>query len=167
MKAEQQRSVFKSQWILEAQGVGGEPVPPSVLSEWQRYQRSAWTARRRHSVIEVSSLVVSAAIPALAAFALDAWIIATVGSLAVLVNGLRALGSFKENWTSRTRARYEIEREIALFAAHHGNYAHPGSVSALVETVEEICAREREGWVALRLAYGGPGERTNATPPTN
>lgn len=158
-----QRAVFKSQWVQEAQGVGGEPVPPSVLAEWQRYQRTSWSARRRHSVVEVSSLVVSAAIPALAAFALDARIVAAVGSVAVLVNGLRALGGFKENWTSRTRARYAIEREIALFAVHHGKYAEPGAAVVLVEAVEDICATEREGWAALRLSYGGVSEKSKAT----
>jgi hypothetical protein len=159
--------VFNSQWIFEAQGVGGEPVPPSVLSEWQRYQRSAWSARRRHSIVEVSSLVVTAAIPALAAFALDTRLVAAVGSLALLINGVRALGGYKENWTSRTRARYAIEREIALFAAHHDNYAEQNSVTALVEAVEEICARERDGWVALRLSYGGPREKPMTAPQTN
>ena len=160
----EQRSVFNSQWVLDAQGAGGEPVPPSVLAEWQRFQRTAWSARRRHFVVEVSSLVVSATIPALAAFALDTRIVAAVGSLAVLVNGLRALGAFKEDWTSRTRARYAIEREIALFAVHHGKYTDPGAAVALVEAVEEICATEREGWTALRLAYGGPSEKPKTAP---
>ncbi|GAB3910366.1 hypothetical protein GCM10029964_114050 [Kibdelosporangium lantanae] len=140
---------------------------PSVLAEWQRYRRIAWLARRRHSIIEVSGLVVSAAIPALAAFALDARLIAAVGSLAVLVNGLRALGGYKESWTSRTAARYAIEREIALFAVHHGEYANPRAGVALVEAVEEICARERDGWVALRMAYGGSSqEPRSAAQPT-
>ncbi|WP_328446443.1 DUF4231 domain-containing protein [Amycolatopsis sp. NBC_00438] len=154
MKAES-----RSQWVLEAHGVGDEPVPPSVLAEWRRYQRSSWAARRRHSVVEVTSLFVTATIPVLAAFAIDARLIAAVGSLAVLVNGIRALGGYKENWTSRTRARYAIEKEIALFAAKHGNYAEPGAAAVLVETVEEICAGERDGWVALRLSYGNSREK--------
>ncbi len=149
MKAES-----RSQWVLDAKGVDDEPVPPSVLAEWRRYQRNSWAARRRHSVVEMSSLVVTATIPVLAAFAVDARLIAAVGSLAVLINGVRALGGYKENWTSRTRARYAIEKEIALFAAHHGNYATSGAAAVLVETVEEICAGERDGWVALRLSYG-------------
>ncbi|WP_211766362.1 DUF4231 domain-containing protein [Kutzneria sp. CA-103260] len=151
----EQRAVSKSQWVLEAKGAGGEAVPPSVLAEWQRYQKSSRAARRLHSLIEAASLVVTATIPALAVFAPDARLVAAVGSLAVLVNGLRALGGFKENWTSRTRARYAIEREIALFAVHHGRYGEPGAAVALVEAVEQICATEREGWAALRLAYGG------------
>ncbi len=145
----------RSHWVLEAKGAGGEAVPPSVLAEWQRYQKSSRSARRLHTLIEVASLIVTATIPALAVFAPDARIIAAVGSLAVLVNGLRALGGFKENWTSRTRARYAVEREIALFAVHQGRYAEPNAAIALVETVEQICATEREGWAALRLTYGG------------
>ncbi|MFJ1762697.1 DUF4231 domain-containing protein [Amycolatopsis sp. NPDC088138] len=158
MKAES-RTIARSQWVLDAKGVDDEPVPPSVLAEWRRYQRSSWAARRRHSVVEMASLVVTATIPALAAFAIDARIIAAVGSLAVLVNGVRALGGYKENWTSRTRARYAIEKEVALFAARHGNYAASGAAAVLVETVEEICAGERDGWVALRLSYGNAREK--------
>jgi len=161
-----QPRVARSEWIFEARGPDGEPIPSSVLDEWQRYQKIAWSARRGHSVVEMSGLVVSAAIPALAAFALDARLIAAVGSLAVLINGIRALGGYKESWTSRTRARYAIEREIALFAVHHGKYAKPGAAIVLVEAVEEICAGEREGWVALRLAYGGSNQDTKPTPRT-
>ncbi|WP_410587327.1 DUF4231 domain-containing protein [Amycolatopsis sp. lyj-23] len=157
MKAEW-RSTARSQWVLDAKGADDEPVPPSVLAEWQRYQRTAWSARRLHSIIEVTSLIVTATIPVLAAFAVDARLIAAVGSLAVLINGLRALGGYKENWTSRTRARYAIEKEIALFAAKHGSYASSGAAAVLVETVEEICAGERDGWVALRLSYGNARE---------
>ncbi|MEV7044465.1 DUF4231 domain-containing protein [Amycolatopsis sp. NPDC051061] len=157
------RSIARSQWVLEAKGVDDELVPPSVLAEWRRYQRSSWAARRRHSIVEVTSLIVTATIPALAAFALDVRLIATVGSVAVLVNGIRALGGYKENWTSRTRARYAIEKEIALFAAKHGNYAAPGAAAVLVETVEEICAGERDGWVTLRLSYGNAREKATTS----
>lgn len=146
-------------WILDAHGVDGEAVPPSVLTELERYTRLSREARRWHSTIEVSGLVVAASIPALAAFAADSRLIAILGSLAVLINGLRALGSYKENWTSRARARarYAIEKEIALFTARHGRYAETGASALLVEAVEDICAREQEGWVALRLSYEATG----------
>ncbi|WP_433204672.1 DUF4231 domain-containing protein [Nocardia sp. CA-107356] len=167
MTAERQ-SVRRSEWVLEAQGVGGTPVPPSVLAQWQRYLSMSWSVRRRHYVTEVSGLLVSAAIPVLAAFALDSRIIAIVGSLAVLINGLRALTGYKESWASRTRARYAIEKEIALFAAHHGKYANDGAATALVEAVEEICAEEGEGWAARRLSYNDLQEKKSAiTPPAN
>jgi hypothetical protein len=39
------------------------------------------------------------------------------------------------------------------------NYTAPGAAAVLVETVEEICAGERDGWVALRLSYGNAREK--------
>jgi len=142
-----------SPWILDAHGADGQSVPPSVLGRLEHYTRLSWQARRRHSIVEVMGLVVAASIPVLAAFAVDSRLIAILGSLAVLIAGIRTLGGYKENWTSRTRARYAIEKEVALFAAHHGRYTEPGAAALLVEAVEDICARERDGWVALRLSY--------------
>lgn len=154
MRSERQ-STRRSEWIRTATGAGDAPVPASVLAEWQRYQHLSWASRRRHYALELSSLLVVAAIPVLAAFDVDVRIIAGLGSAAVLLNGIRALAGYKESWTSRTQARYAIEREIALFAVRHGRYADPGAESVLVETVEQICAAECEGWAALRLSYNG------------
>jgi hypothetical protein len=155
-------SAMRRDWILEARGADGEPVPPSVLSQWQRALARSTTAQRRYAIIEISALIVSASIPALAAFALDARVIAAIGSLAVLINGLRALGGYKEIWTYRTNTRDSIELEIALFAAQHDRYAGDGAASALVETVGNIVMRERQGWAALRLSYRGE----HGIPPT-
>ena len=143
----------KTEWIDDVRGPDGQPVPPSVLAELYRYRKSSWSARRRHSAVELAGLAAAAAIPVLAAFAVDSRLLAVVGSVVVLINGVRALGAYKENWTSRTRARYAIEKEIALFAVHHGRYAGPDATTELVEAVEDICAKERDGWVALRLSY--------------
>lgn len=101
-----------------------------------------------------------ASIPVLAAFSVDVRIIAALGSLAMLINGFRALTAYKENWTSRTRARYAIEREIALFAVQHDRYAEAGAEAVLVDTVEQICAAECEGWTALRLSYNSLQEKS-------
>lgn len=155
---EKARQFAASEWIFEdPDGVNGRRIPPSVLAQLRRYQASARSARSKHAIVEISGLAVSAAIPALAAFGADARVIAVFGSLAVLIGGIRALAGYKESWTSRTRARYEIQREIALFAVQHGRYAGDDAARNLVEAVEEITARERDGWVALRLSYDPVG----------
>ncbi|WP_166679803.1 DUF4231 domain-containing protein [Kribbella pratensis] len=146
--------IDRSAWILEVRGLDGEPLPASVIGRWQWYREASGRARHRHGALELSALIVSAAIPALAAFDMDARVIAIVGSLAVLLNGVRALGGFKETWTSRTQARYAIERQIARFATRESVYGQPGAESILVDIVEEICERDREGWAARRLSYG-------------
>jgi hypothetical protein len=140
-------------WLSASFGDDQAPVPASVLTEWGRYDRAGRRARIRHGLLEMSSLLVTAAIPTSAAFSADSRIIATLGGLALVANGARQLFAFKESWANRTKVRYAIEREVALFAVRAAPYADDAATRRLVETVAEICAAEREGWYTRRLSY--------------
>ncbi|MEU0537933.1 DUF4231 domain-containing protein [Amycolatopsis tolypomycina] len=151
-------------WLHEAKSVDGVPVPESVLAEWTRYTRTTNVARNRHGALEVTSLLVTATIPAFAAFDAGGHWIAMLGSIAIILNGSRQLFGWKESFVNRKRVRYAIEREVALFAAGAGHYGAPGSSRILVESVQEICAEERADWHARKMAYQGQAPDSRLDP---
>lgn len=89
--ADEQRQQGPMAWFYEAKGFGEAPVPESVKAERNRYIRAESRARRGHILLESSGLLVTAAIPACAAFAIDSSLIAILGSLAIVINGARQL----------------------------------------------------------------------------
>ncbi len=142
-------------WFHQAKAPDGTPVPQSVITEWSRYVQAGGRARARHGVLESLSLVVTAAVPACAAFEVGSKWIALIGSAAIVLNGGRQLFGWKESWANRKKVRYAIEREVALFFVGAGRYGEGEAAILLVETVEEICAEEREDWHSRRLANDG------------
>ncbi|WP_170217695.1 DUF4231 domain-containing protein [Kutzneria buriramensis] len=132
------------------------------------YTQAERRARIRHGVLELSNLVVTAAIPACAAFEVDSRIIAVLGSLIVAANGARQLFGWKEAWANRKAVRNGIEHELALYAIKTWPYNDEDAARRLVENVEQICALEREQRQARVLAYdptqgGTSGKRANQT----
>ncbi len=148
-------------WFHQAKTPDGTPVPQSVITEWSRYVRAGQAARTRHGILELLSLGVTAAVPACAAFGVGNKWIALIGSVAIILNGGRQLFGWKESWANRKKVRYAIEREVALFCVGAGLYGADEAAIRLVETVEEICAEEREDWHSRRLAYNGPRYQSN------
>ncbi|MGB3441281.1 MAG: DUF4231 domain-containing protein [Actinophytocola sp.] len=142
-------------WFHQAKAPDGTPVPQSVITEWSRYVHAGEQARTRHGVLELLSLVVTAAVPACAAFEVGGKWIALIGSVAIVLNGGRQLFGWKESWANRKKVRYAIEREVALFCVGAGRYSTEEAAVRLVETIEEICAEEREDWHSRRLAFDG------------
>ncbi|MFJ1762783.1 DUF4231 domain-containing protein [Amycolatopsis sp. NPDC088138] len=142
-------------WLFEAKSADGVPVPASVLSEWARYTRTMIIARNRHGALEITSLLVTATIPACAAFDTEGHWIALLGSIAIILNGGRQLFGWKESWVNRKRVRHSIEREVALFTVGAGSYGTPNASRVLVESIAEICAEERADWHARKMAYEG------------
>ncbi|MFE7798541.1 DUF4231 domain-containing protein [Nocardia sp. NPDC057440] len=142
-------------WFRQARTPAGAPVPPSVVTTWERYVRAGHQARLRHGTLEILNLVVAAAIPACAAFGVgNKWIVG-LGSLAIVLNGCRQLFSWKESWANRKRVVYAIERQVALFCVGAAPYGTTKDAATLVEAVEEICAEHWEEWYARHLAVDG------------
>jgi hypothetical protein len=147
-------------WFLQARNPLGIEVPASVVNQWHRYVRIGDLARKRHAGLELLSLVVTAAVPACAAFGVPAQWIGLLGALAVVLHGTRQLTGWKESWVNRKRVRYAIEREVALFRVGAERYVGEDAAVRLVECVEDIIAEEREDWHARRVAYDGNVQRT-------
>ncbi|MBT2206770.1 MULTISPECIES: DUF4231 domain-containing protein [Actinomadura] len=133
---------------------------PEVVSQtWRWYARSATRARFSYYGLELSSLLVAAAIPVSAVVWKSATAAAILGAVLVLVTGIRQVVGWHENWMSFAQARHQIEKEIALYGMKHGPYGEAGdSRGLLCATVLEIAEGEGQRWSARRAQVA-------ATPP--
>ncbi|MFE6922897.1 DUF4231 domain-containing protein [Nocardia sp. NPDC057663] len=148
-------------WLRQARTPKGTPIPPSVVTAWTRHVRAGHQARLRYGTLEILSLVVTAAIPAVAAFGVGTKWIVVLGSVAIVLSGCRELFGWKENWANRKRVVYAIQREVALFCVGAAPYGAAEDAATLVASVEDICAEHWEQWYFRRLADNGTVDRRN------
>jgi Protein of unknown function (DUF4231) len=116
------------------------------------YKKYAWRARVGYRVSEVLVLVVAAAIPASVAFTSDGRVSAVLGSVVVVLTGLRTIFRWREDWPRFTQACSQLSAERDFYLARAGQYAGADRDAQLIERVGEIEAAETAGWVAMRRA---------------
>lgn len=93
-----------------------EPVVLApVMAKWRWYRVRATRACRWSHRSEVLNLVLAALSPAVTLVVSQPIAGATVGTAAVIVAGVRTTYRWQENWISRSRARYAIERQVAHY----------------------------------------------------
>ncbi|CCH35567.1 putative membrane protein [Saccharothrix espanaensis DSM 44229] len=144
------RTGVDTTWLDETASPNGKPLPPSVVRTWAAYVDAAKRARRRHGLLEVTSILAAAAIPPVALLTELDLATALLGATVVASSALRPLFQWKENWLARTNVRYTIEREVNLYTIGAAPYDDPDSDRKLVQTVEQIAFDERQKWVARR-----------------
>lgn len=136
-------------WIAES--ASQEPViPASVVAKWHWYRTTSKNACRRSHGVEVLNLVLAALAPAVTVILDQPVIGAALGTAAVIVGGVRSTFRWHENWISRSRTRYAIEREIAYYKHHVTPYDTGNSLAILVKAIEEITEAEGRTWEAER-----------------
>ncbi len=129
-----QTDVAEPHWIEAAERA--EPaVPAPVMAKWRWYRSTAVRACRWAHRSEVLNLVLAALTPAVTLVVNQPAGGATVGTAAVIVTGIRSTFRWQENWLSRSRARYAIERQIAHYKHRVPPYDTGDPASALVQAV--------------------------------
>ncbi|MET9002094.1 DUF4231 domain-containing protein [Amycolatopsis sp. NPDC004169] len=142
-------------WIEDA--AGDEPVVPApVMAKWRWYRLHATRACRSSHRSEVLNLVLAALTPAVTLVVNQPVAGATVGTAAVIVAGIRSTYRWQENWISRSRARYAIERQIAHFKHRVAPYDNADAEAVLVKAVEDIAEAEGHAWENNRRSSSRP-----------
>lgn len=120
-------------------------------NSYQWYQGAAIRSRRFHRLSETVLLVVSAAIPASAAIAPGNSVIpAVLGSLVVVLAGLRAIFHWQDNYLRFSGAREAIEGERRLYITQAPPYDHPATRDqTLAAMVSKIERDEMAGWLKI------------------
>lgn len=140
---------LSNHWVLREQIPGDEGLPASVLARWSYFARQARRSRNGHYVGEAFALILAGAIPISAVLIGSAMLAAVLGSVVVVVNGLRPLFAFREEHVGSAQARHEIER--AILAHTQGDASkEPDARARLITVVEEIAAREGQRFAQRR-----------------
>jgi hypothetical protein len=122
------------------------------------YKIAAIRSRRLYKTLEVTVLVIGAAIPTSAVlFADNASIPAVLGAVVVVLTGLRSIYHWHENYIRFSQAREAVEGERRLYRTGARPYDNAATRDQkLAGAVSRIEQEEMRGWV--RIAAEQPKE---------
>jgi hypothetical protein len=115
------------------------------------YKEAAIRSRRLYKTLEVTLLLVSAAIPTSAVlFAENAAVPAVLGAVVVVLTGLRSIYHWQENYIRFSQAREAVEAERRLYRTGAPPYDDDATRDQkLAAAVSKIEQEEMRGWVGI------------------
>jgi hypothetical protein len=149
-------------WWSDFTAHDGSRLPDSVRERIAWYESNARFQRRAFYVAEVAVILLSAAIPAVAAFGARATWGAVLGALVVVVGGLRHLYRWGENWIRSSHTLVGLQAEIVKWSTGVPPYQNASDApTELVTRVESIVAGETSSWATMLQSGAGKGPGTN------
>jgi hypothetical protein len=121
------------------------------LIDWYRShaQRERWA----HKGLKIVSISAAAAVPVLVAVSGEAWAVASLGAIVVVVEALQELFQWQTNAVAFARTKELLIREQALYRAEAGRYEKAKDPERLLAVrIEALVAEELDAWVAGQLA---------------
>jgi hypothetical protein len=116
--------------------------------EW--YRSHAIQARHLYRGLEVALLVLAASIPASAVVFASAAIPAVIGSIVVVLTGMRSVFHWQENYVRFSQAREAVEAERRSYGSGAPPYDNEATRDqVLAATVSRIEQEELRGWVKI------------------
>jgi hypothetical protein len=116
--------------------------------EW--YDRRSGTNQRMYRTVKLVQIILAAAIPVFAVVAGDVkMLLAALGALVVILEGVQQLYQFQQNWTSYRSTCEALRHEKYLYLGNAGPYATADDPHVmLAERVESLTSEEHAKWVA-------------------
>ncbi|WP_111832417.1 DUF4231 domain-containing protein [Actinomadura madurae] len=120
-------------------------------SSYEWYFYAAKKARRYHRLSEIVNLLASSAIPvSVVAFPGIPLIPAMLGSLVVIVTGLRSAFHWHDDYIRFSEVRESVEAERRLYLTHSDPYADPDSRDKiLAASITRIEQKEMSNWIKI------------------
>jgi hypothetical protein len=112
--------------------------------EW--FGRKAVANERRYREIKVLQLLAAAAVPVAAAVSAAHWLIAALGGLILVLEGLQQLGQYHDTWINYRGTCERLKREESLFLARAGPYSRRNRERLLAENVERLISQGQVKW---------------------
>jgi Protein of unknown function (DUF4231) len=133
-----------------------EPPVPEALSRspaWIRledqlnwYDGKAVANEHRYRQIKVLQLLAAASVPVAAAASAAHWVIAALGGVILVLEGLQQLGQYHETWMNYRGTCERLKREKFLFLAGAGQYARSNGERLLAIKIERLISQEHAHW---------------------
>lgn len=131
------------------------------------YSRESTEAQRAYKRIKVLQLVAAAAVPVAAAAEAAAWVVAALGGIVLVLEGLQQLGQYQANWIAYRATCESLKHEKHLYLAGAGPYTDPAAAQrTLAERIEGLVSQEHAKWVSAR-EEGKPGQTETAAGTTS
>ena len=145
---------------------GSGPTWERLEDQIDWYGRKSTDAQHAYKALKVVQLVFTAAVPVVAALHATAWVIAALGGVVLILEGLQQLGQYQANWLSYRSTCEALKHEKHLYLAQAGPYTDTASASrALAERVEGLVSQEHAKWASAREEPAGAQKQPAETGP--
>ncbi len=120
------------------------------LTDW--YGKHARLENWSYKGLKVVSISAAAVVTVLAAASGPAMLVASLGAVVVVTEGVQALFQFHTNSVAFSKTKQELRREEALYRAMAGPYARTKDPDRLLaERIEAMAASDLDAWVETQL----------------
>lgn len=117
--------------------------------EW--YDEKSRFSQNAFKVCMVLDMVVAAAITVGAPFRPAPWVLATLGGVILVVQGIQHLYQFEHNWNNYRSTCEELKHHKYLYLGKAGPYAEVANpLPLLAENVESLISKEHAQWIVGR-----------------
>lgn len=127
------------------------------LRTW--YEESAVANQLLYRLLKGVQIALTAFVPVFALIG-SAWVAATAGALAVLLEGLLQVGRHHQQWLMHRATAEALKRERVRYLAHLAPYRGPDRHASLADAIERLVADELTHWVGSRTRL----DETDAPP---
>ena len=130
--------------------IAGDPIFSRLEQEIQWYSRKSGRCQRLYKWLKFVEIVAAAAIPLLAGFDTPVEVLAVLGALIVVLEGLQHVNQYQSNWITYRSTCEALKHEKFLYLARAGPYEVERPHSLLAERIESLISQEHAKWVSER-----------------
>jgi hypothetical protein len=139
-----------------------EPTLARVKDQLDYYDKTAKRSQTSFRVVKVCQLLAAASIPVAAAADASTVVMASIGALILILEGIQALFAWQQNWMNYRKTAEALHGEQHLFQASAGPYSRtPNPQRLFAERVEALLSSERSVWVATQIPPGSSQSAPN------
>jgi hypothetical protein len=137
----------------------GDPNFGRLEEEIQWYSRRSGRCQRLYKWLKFVEIVAAAAIPLLAGFGTPVEVLAVLGALIVVLEGLQHVNQYQSNWITYRSTCEALKHEKFLYLAGAGPYEVEHPHSLLAERIESLISQEHAKWVSAQKEPAKARER--------
>jgi Protein of unknown function (DUF4231) len=127
-----------------------DPIFARLEDEIEWYSRKSGRCQRLYKWLKFVEIVAAAAIPLLAAFDPPVEVLAALGALIVVLEGLQHVNQYQSNWITYRSTCEALKHEKFLYLASAGPYEVENPHGLLAERIESLISQEHAKWVSAR-----------------
>jgi Protein of unknown function (DUF4231) len=137
--------------IVPAVHESADPTLARLEDQIAWYDRKSRQSQRRFKWLKVFEMTAAAAIPVVAAFDGPGYVLAILGALVVVTEGLLQLNQYQQIWITYRSTCEALKHEKYLFLARADVYSGSSQpLRLLAERIEGLISQEHARWVSSR-----------------
>jgi hypothetical protein len=130
-----------------------DPTMDRLESQLSWYDRNSRRAQLLFKWFKAVQIAAAASIPVLSVTGASTWVIAALGALIVVIEGVLQLNQYQSIWITYRSTAESLKHEKYLYLAKAGPYAPARNPHGLLaERVEALVSQEHSRWISVEEA---------------